>query len=183
LNSYYLQDLTPAGPHHFGLTHRATQWTKKVPRTVQLNKSRRFLISRLFFIFPAIFSYCPPFFSYFPPFFSYFPPFFHISRHFFSRRESEQQAAYRASLTSLGSRLSGRLSVDNNTPPTPAAEFTACEEALSAVSGRRLLREENVRQLELTSLGQVKRSKARRLILLNDSVSRKTRALKLETLR
>jgi hypothetical protein len=67
--------------------------------------------------------------------------------------------------------------VDNNTPPTPAAEFTACEEPLSAMSGRRLLREENVRQLELTSLGQVKRSKARRLILLNDSVSRKTRAL------
>jgi hypothetical protein len=100
------------------------------------------------------------------------------------RRESEQQAAYRASLTSLGSRLSGRLSVvDNNTPPASAAEFTACEEPLSAVSGRRLLREENVRQLELTSLGQVKRSKARRLLLLNDSVSRKTRALKLETLR
>jgi hypothetical protein len=111
-----------------------------------------FNISRHFFIFPAIFPYFPPFF----------------------RRESEQQAAYRASLTSLGSRLGGRLSVDN-TPPTPAAEFTACEEPLSAVSGRRLLREENVRQLELTSLGQVKRSKARRLILLNDSVSKKTR--------
>jgi hypothetical protein len=58
-----------------------------------------------------------------------------------------------------------------------------CEEPLtaSAISGsvggassRRLLREENVKQLELTSLGQVKRSKARRLLLLNDSVSLKT---------
>jgi hypothetical protein len=128
----------------------------------------------IFFLFPAIFFI-------FPAIFSHFPPFFLIARHF--RRESEQQAAYRASLTSLGSRLSGRLSVDNNTPPTPATEFTACEEPLSAVSGRRLLREENVRQLELTSLGQVKRSKARRLLLLNDSVSRKSRALKLETLK
>jgi hypothetical protein len=58
-----------------------------------------------------------------------------------------------------------------------------CEEPLSAsaisgsvggASSRRLLREENVKQLELTSLGQVKRSKARRLLLLNDSVSLKT---------
>ena len=99
------------------------------------------------------------------------------SRNFF--RESEQQAAYRASLQSLGSRLGGRLSVGPTAEPT-AADIAASEETISAASvgrggnhnnSRLLLREENVKQLELTSLGQVKRSKARRLLLLNDSVS------------
>ena len=99
------------------------------------------------------------------------------SRNFF--RESEQQAAYRASLQSLGSRLGGRLSVGPAAEPT-AADIAASEETISAASvggggnhnnSRLLLREENVKQLELTSLGQVKRSKARRLLLLNDSVS------------
>ena len=46
------------------------------------------------------------------------------SRNFF--RESEQQAAYRASLQSLGSRLGGRLSVG------PAAEPTAADIACLA---------------------------------------------------
>ena len=63
---------------------------------------------------------------------------------------------------------------------TDTADIAASEETISAASvggggnhnnSRLLLREENVKQLELTSLGQVKRSKARRLLLLNDSVS------------
>ena len=101
---------------------------------------------------------------------------FHYFRAIFFR-ESEQQAAYRASLQSLGSRLGGRLSVGPASEPA-AADLAACEEPPSAASisggsnNRRLLREENVKQLELTSLGQVKRSKARRLLLLNDSVSK-----------
>jgi PH domain len=95
-------------------------------------------------------------------------------------RESEQQAAYRASVQSLGSRLGGRLSVGPTAEPA-AADIAAFDESPSAatnigggggINGRLLLREENVKQLELTSLGQVKRSKARRLLLLNDSVRR-----------
>jgi hypothetical protein len=113
---------------------------------------------------------CYVFFDFvFFSFFSILTPFFY--------RESEQQAAYRASVQSLGSRLGGRLSVGPTAEPS-AADIAAFDESPSTAAnfgggtnGRLLLREENVKQLELTSLGQVKRSKARRLLLLNDSVS------------
>ena len=62
------------------------------------------------------------------------------------KRESEQAAAFQAKLRSTGSKL-GR-----------------------GDQARVLLREDDVQQLEFNTLGQVSRSKARRLLLLNDQV-------------
>ena len=62
------------------------------------------------------------------------------------KRESEQSAAFHAKLRNSGSKLA------------------------KSEAQRVLLREDDVQQLEFNSLGQVCRSKPRRLLLLNDQV-------------
>ena len=62
------------------------------------------------------------------------------------KREAEQSAAFQAKLRSTGSKLG------------------------KSDAARVLLREDDVQQLEFNSFGQVSRSKARRLLLLNDQV-------------
>ena len=65
------------------------------------------------------------------------------------KRECEQVAAFTEKLHSLGGRLGGRG-----------------EDS----SSRMLLREDDVQRLEFNTAGQISRSKARRLLLLNDRV-------------